>query len=97
MKLTIGKAKEIIENNDGNLDLRFRRDITALPDNLAADGDFMLNRCINLRSLPKILSVKGDLDLAQTWISELPADLKVFLETVSSRMKCLIWKDHQNI
>ena len=47
----------------GNLDLRYRADITHLPDGLSVGSDLYLTGCTSLTHLPDGLSVDGDLDL----------------------------------
>ena len=43
MELTKEKAQEIMDKNGGDLDLFFRHDITALPDNLTVGGSLYLS------------------------------------------------------
>ena len=58
-----------------NLDLKGRKDITELPDNLKVFGWLNL-RCSNIIKLPKGLEVECWLDISGTDIEELPEDIK---------------------
>ncbi len=75
MKLTIEKAREIMAENDGNLDLE-GTDITELPDNLTVGGWLDLSYT-GITSLPESLKVGGSLDLEGTGITSLPDNLTV--------------------
>ena len=74
-KVTLQTAQEMMEDNDGNLDLS-RTDITELPDGLSVPG------CLNLRdskvtSLPDGLTVGGGLRMSGVRITALPDNLTV--------------------
>ena len=76
-KLTMAEAKRLMAKNNGNLDLRWRDDITELPDNLTVKGWLDLEGCANIPKLPIGLTVGGWLDLSYTLICELPENLTV--------------------
>ena len=61
MRLTIEKAKEMMDKKGGSLDLR-GMGITALPENLTVGGSLYL-RGTNITALPENLTVGGYLDL----------------------------------
>ncbi len=75
---TYRKIRDYIKNgSQGDLDLR-GSSIEFLPKNLTeVNGDLLLYRCKNLKSLPSGLKVKGSLKLTNTSITELPQDLEV--------------------
>lgn len=75
MKLTLKEAQEIMEKNNGNLDLR-RFNITSLPKNLVVPGWLDLSGS-QITSLPDGLYVNDSLYLSRTRINRLPKDLKV--------------------
>ena len=75
MKLTLEKAKEMMDQNNGNLDLR-GTGITALPDNLTVCGGLDLSGT-GITALPDNLTVGGWLDLSGTGITELTDNLTV--------------------
>ena len=68
MKLTLEKAKELMENNGGSLDLS-GTGITSLPEGLTVGGSLYL-RGTGITSLPEGLTVGGWLDLRGTGITE---------------------------
>lgn len=76
MKLTLEQAKQIIEDNYGDLDLSGRDDITELPDNLTIGGYLDLRNSA-ITSLPNNLTVGGYLDLRDTKVTSLPDNLTV--------------------
>ena len=71
---------KLVERDDkllyyGSLDLKGRKDITELPDNLKVLGG--LDLCYSgVTKLPKGLEVEGWLDISNTAIEELPEDTK---------------------
>ena len=67
MKLTLEEAKEMMDQNNGNLDLR-GTNITALPDNLTVGGWLNLSNT-NITALPDNLTVGGWLYLRDTEIT----------------------------
>ena len=73
MELTLEQAKEMMDINNGNLDLSHTQ-ITSLPEGLIVGGWLDL-RCTPITSLPEGLSVGGWLDLSYTQITSLPEDL----------------------
>ena len=75
MKLTLEKAKAMMDQNNGSLDLR-HTGITELPDNLTVGGDLDL-RHTGITELPDNLTVGGGLDLRGTGITALPDNLTV--------------------
>lgn len=75
MKLTIQKAKEIMEKNHGGLDLS-NTSITSLPENLTVRGDLDLSYT-PITSLPENLTVGNSLFLSNTKITSLPKSLTV--------------------
>ena len=75
MKLTLEKAKALMDKNSGNLDLSYT-DITALPDNLTVGGGLYLSHT-QITELPDNLTVGGGLDLSGTGITALPDNLAV--------------------
>ena len=84
--LKVGGLLDLRDTNIGELppDLEFggslyllRTPIEKLPNNFTVNGDLYLDSCKNLKSLPSGLNVKGDLDLRNTNITELPPDLEV--------------------
>ena len=75
MKLTMEEAKRLMQENDGNLDLRETK-VTELPDNLTVRGWLDLSGT-GITTLPNNLTVKNYLDLRYTKITELPNDLTV--------------------
>ena len=75
MKLTIQKAKEIMEKNHGGLDLS-NTPITSLPENLTVRGDLDLSHT-SIINLPENLTVGGSLILSNTKIASLPKNLTV--------------------
>lgn len=75
MKLTLAKAKEIMEQNDGNLDLSCS-EVTSLPVGLTVKGNLYLSHT-DVTSLPDGLKVEGDLDLFSTRIEKIPDNLTV--------------------
>ena len=76
MKLTPEEAKQIIEDNYGDLDLSGRKDITELPDNLSVWGHTRLTGT-NITSLPDNFTSEGGLDIHSTNITSLPDSLTV--------------------
>ena len=81
MELTIEKANEIMERNNGNLYLRGTQ-ITSLPENLTVGGWLDL-RGTQITSLPENLTVGGSLDLRGTQITSLPESLRIGREIYS--------------
>ena len=75
MKLTLEKAKALMDQNSGNLDLS-GTGITALPDNLTVGGGLDLSDT-KITALPDNLTVGGWLDLRGTGITALPDNLTV--------------------
>lgn len=75
MKLTMEKAKDIMEKNGGWLDLSGTK-ITYLPNNLTVGGSLYLSGT-QITSLPDNLTVGGWLDLMETQITALPDNLTV--------------------
>ena len=75
MKLTIERAKAMMERNGGDLYLSGTQ-ITALPDNLTVGGDLYLSGT-QIAALPDNLTVGGWLDLSGTQITALPDNLTV--------------------
>ena len=75
MKLTLEQAKELMEKNNGNLDL-IGTSITELPDNLTVGGWLELSGT-KITKLPDNLTVGGGLDLSGTKITVLPDNLTV--------------------
>ena len=67
MKLTLERAKQMMERNGGSLYLRGTQ-ITSLPDNLTVGGWLDL-RGTQIASLPDNLTVGGSLDLRGTQIA----------------------------
>ena len=67
IKLTLGKAKQMMEESGGSLDLRGTQ-ITGLPDNLTVGGSLYLSGT-QITGLPDNLTVGGSLDLRGTQIS----------------------------
>ncbi len=62
----------------GNLDLRYRADITHLPEGLSVGSNLDLTGCTSLTHLPDGLSVDGDLYLSGcTSLTHLPDGLSV--------------------
>ena len=76
MELTKEQAQEIMEQNEGDLDLYMKWGITALPDNLTVGGYLDL-RGTGITALPDNLTVGGSLDLRGTGITALPDNLTV--------------------
>ena len=74
-RLTLDKAKQMMEKSGGSLDLRGTQ-ITSLPDNLTVGGSLDL-RGTQITSLPDNLTVGGWLDLSGTQITSLPDNLTV--------------------
>jgi len=72
------KIRDYIKNgSQGDLDLR-GSPIEFLPKNLTeVNGDLLLYRCKNLKSLPSGLKIKGSLHIPNSSITELPQDLEV--------------------
>ena len=64
MELTKEKAQEIMDQNNGNLDLYMRWEFTKLPDNLTVGGSLYLSGCTGIQALPDNLTVGGSLDLS---------------------------------
>ena len=62
MRITIEKAKEMMDKNGGYLDLS-GTGITSLPENLTVGGYLYLGGCTGITSLPENLTVGGYLDL----------------------------------
>ena len=78
MELTKEQAQEIMDRNDGNLNLYMRWDIQALPDNLTVGGSLYLSGCTGIQALPDNLTVGGSLNLSRcTGIQALPDNLTV--------------------
>ena len=75
-KLTMAEAQRIMAENNGNLDLCGRKDITELPVNLTVGGSLDLS-FTPIHELPVNLTVGGSLYLSGTPINELPKDLKI--------------------
>ena len=75
MKLTLEKAKALMDRNNGSLYLS-GTDITALPDNLTVGGWLDLSGT-KITALPDNLTVGGWLDLIGTKITALPDNLTV--------------------
>ena len=75
MTLTLEKAKAMMGQNNGNLDL-IGTGITALPDNLTVGGNLYL-RGTKITALPDNLTVGGGLYLRGTEITALPDNLTV--------------------
>ena len=75
MKLTLEKAKQIMERSGGNLNLRCTQ-ITELPDNLTVGGSLDLSGT-QITELPDNLTVGDWLDLRCTQITALPDNLTV--------------------
>ena len=75
MKLTLEKAKAMMDQNNGNLYLSDTK-ITALPDNLTVGGNLYLSDT-KITALPDNLTVGGWLDLSDTKITALPDNLTV--------------------
>jgi hypothetical protein len=75
---TYRKIRDYIKNgSQGDLNLS-GSPIEFLPKNLTeVNGDLLLYRCKNLKSLPSGFKVGGTLDLRDTNILELPPDLEV--------------------
>ena len=73
MEYTIEQLNEIMEENNGNLNL-FHTNITKLPDNLTVKG-FLDLSCTNITQLPDNLTINGSLYLCHTKISQLPNNL----------------------
>lgn len=73
--LTLSQAKEIMANNNGDLDLS-GTSITVLPDNLTVNGFLDLSNT-PITKLPDNLTVDGWLNLSDTPITELPENLTV--------------------
>lgn len=73
--LTLEQARELMDKNDGNLDLEGTQ-ITSLPDGLIVGGDLDI-RGTQITSLPDNLTVGGYLDLEGTRITSLPDNLTV--------------------
>ena len=67
MELTMKEALEIMAENNGDLELLFRRNITALPEGLTVGGYLDL-RGTGIQTLPEGLTVGGYLDLRGTGI-----------------------------
>ena len=61
---------------NGDLILDECVNLKSLPDNLTVNSDLVSMGCKNLKSLPSGLKVKGNLDLRDTNITELPPDLE---------------------
>lgn len=75
IKLTLERAKELMEKNNGNLDLS-GTSITALPDNLTVGGWLDLSGT-EITALPDNLTVGDWLDLSGTKITALQDNLTV--------------------
>ena len=75
MELTLEKAKEIMDQNNGDLYLSGTQ-IASLPDNLTVGGSLDL-RHTQIASLPDNLTVGGSLYLSGTQIASLPDNLTV--------------------
>lgn len=75
-ELTLKKAQELMDANNGNLNLRGMSEITELPENLIVEGDLDL-RGTGIIFLPNDLTVKGNLNIEGTKIRILPSDLSV--------------------
>ena len=75
MKLTLEKAKALMDQNNGGLDLSYTG-ITELPDNLTVGGDLYLSGT-GVTELPDNLTVGGGLYLSGTGITALPDNLTV--------------------
>ena len=73
--LTLSQAKEIMANNNGDLDLS-GTSITVLPDNLTVNGFLDLSNT-PITALPDNLTVDGSLILRNTPITKLPENLTV--------------------
>ncbi len=69
MKLTLEKAKQMMEANGGSLYLD-GTGITTLPDGLTVGGYLDLEGCTGITTLPDGLTVGGYLDLRGTGITE---------------------------
>ena len=74
-KLTLEQAEKRMEENGGNLDLRWMS-VTKLPDGLQVGGYLDL-RGTQITALPSGLVVKDDLYIRDTKITELPDDLTI--------------------
>ena len=75
MKLTLEKAKEMMERNGGSLDLSGTQ-IKELPEGLTV-GDGLYLSGTQIKELPEGLTVGGNLYLSCTQIKELPEGLTV--------------------
>ena len=75
-KLTMAEAQKIMADNNGNLDLRGRNDITELSEGLTVGGYLDL-RGTRITELPDDLTVGSWLDLRGTPIRKLPTNLTV--------------------
>ena len=76
MRYTLDELKEIMQGNDGSLDLR-GTGITVLPDGLTVGGSLDLEGCTGVTVLPDGLTVGGNLYLSGTGITVLPDGLTV--------------------
>ncbi len=74
MELTLEQAKEMMDRNNGNLDLSYTP-ITSLPEGLAVGGGLNL-RYTSITSLPEGLAVGGGLDLSYTQIKNKNEEIK---------------------
>ncbi len=75
---TLEKLKELMEMNDGSLDLEGCTSLTSLPDGLTVGGWLDLEGCTSLTSLPDGLTVGGSLYLnGCTSLTSLPDGLTV--------------------
>ena len=88
-KLSLEKAKEMMEKTGGNLYLS-GTPITALPDGLTVGGSLDLNGT-QIKALPDGLTVGGSLDLSGTQIKALPDGLTVggWLDLNGTQIKAL--------
>lgn len=63
----------------GDLDLKWCRNLKALPEGLQVEGSLDLSDCINLEALPTGLQIEGDLKFSNCIrLNSLPADLLVY-------------------
>lgn len=78
MKLSMHKAIKMMEENNGNLELRpsFPISITELPENLIVLGNLNISNS-SFKSLPKGLKVNGNLFASFSTLEALPDDLFV--------------------
>jgi hypothetical protein len=82
MKLTLEQCQELMDENNGNLDLFGRKDITELPDNLTVKGELDI-RYSAITKLSKNLTVKGGFIATNTQLESLPINL-----IIESTIRC---------